>query len=98
MIRLLTQGGIRLERCRRERGAIEALIRAGHPDLEVLCLAMADWAEEERLMLQEAGLKATTRCGVRRAGRKGAVRTSGDKRVDAFAVLPLCGGDDEEST
>jgi len=33
--------------------AIEALIRAGHPDLQGLCLALADWSAELRLLQNE---------------------------------------------
>jgi hypothetical protein len=32
-----------IERCRREIADIEAQIRAGHPDVEGLCLALSDW-------------------------------------------------------
>jgi hypothetical protein len=39
-----------IERCQREIAAIEAQIRAGHPDLEGLCLALADWSGEMRLL------------------------------------------------
>jgi len=47
-----------IERCRREIAAIEALIRAGHPDLQGLCLALSDWRGELRLIEQEMALKA----------------------------------------
>lgn len=43
--------------CRREIAAIEVLIRAGHPDLEGLCLALSDWCAELRLIEQEMALK-----------------------------------------
>ena len=43
-----------LERCHRESTAIEQLIRAGHPDLQGLCLALADWGREMRLILRNA--------------------------------------------
>jgi hypothetical protein len=39
-----------IERCRREIAAIKELIRAGHPDLEGLCLALSDWCGELRLL------------------------------------------------
>jgi hypothetical protein len=39
-----------IERCRCEITAIEAQIRGGHPDLEGLCLALADWSGELRLL------------------------------------------------
>ena len=35
--------------------AIEAQIRAGYPDLEGLCLALADWSGELRMLLGRAG-------------------------------------------
>src|ERR1022692_1724590 len=40
-------------RCRAEIAAIEAQIRAGHPDLQGLCLALADWSTELRLLQAE---------------------------------------------
>lgn len=39
-----------IERCRREIAAIEAEIRAGNPDIAGLCLALADWSGELRLL------------------------------------------------
>src|SRR5438105_9673141 len=42
-----------IERCWREIAVIEAPILAGHPDPRGLCLALADWSGELRL-LQEA--------------------------------------------
>jgi hypothetical protein len=42
-----------IERCRREIVGIEALIRAGHADLEGLCMALSDWSEELRLLEAE---------------------------------------------
>jgi hypothetical protein len=47
-----------IERCRREIATIEALICAGHPDLQGLCLALSDWRGELRLIEQEMALKA----------------------------------------
>src|SRR5437016_911576 len=40
-----------IDRCRREIVALEAQIRAGHPDLRGLCLALSDWSCELRLLL-----------------------------------------------
>ena len=48
-----------IDRCRREIVALEAQIRAGHPDLRGLCLALADWSGELRL-LQGANEAAET--------------------------------------
>jgi hypothetical protein len=42
-----------IERCRREIAEIEALIRAGHADVQGLCLALSDWSEELRLLEAE---------------------------------------------
>jgi hypothetical protein len=42
-----------MERCRREIAAIEAQIRAGNPDLQGLCLALADWYGELRLLQRD---------------------------------------------
>jgi hypothetical protein len=41
---------LEIARCRREIAEIEASIRAGHPDVQGLCLALADWSEELRLI------------------------------------------------
>ena len=46
-----------IERCRREIAPIEALIGAGHPDLQGLCLALSDWCAESRLIEREMGLR-----------------------------------------
>jgi hypothetical protein len=43
-----------IERCRREIAEIENLLRSGHPDVEGLCLALADWSAELRLLEQES--------------------------------------------
>jgi hypothetical protein len=42
-----------IERCRREMAEAEALLRAGHPDVAGLCLALADWQAELRLLEEE---------------------------------------------
>jgi hypothetical protein len=41
-----------MARCRVEIAVLEAEIRAGHPDLEGLCRALADWWGELRLLEQ----------------------------------------------
>jgi len=43
-----------IARCRREVEAIRAELLAGNPDVEGLCLALADWSAELRLLEQEA--------------------------------------------
>jgi hypothetical protein len=47
-----------MERCRAEIAETEAQIRAGHPDLQGLCLALADWSAELRLLQQETEQEA----------------------------------------
>jgi hypothetical protein len=47
-------------RCHREIEGCETLIRAGHPDVEGLCRALADWGGELRLIRQELGLSGAT--------------------------------------
>ncbi len=42
-----------MERCRLEIAAIEAEILAGNPDLQGLCLALADWSVELRILEQQ---------------------------------------------
>ncbi len=39
-----------IAQCRREIAEIERQLHAGHPDVEGLCLALADWSRELRLM------------------------------------------------
>jgi len=41
------------ERCRREVAAVEAELLAGNPDIEGLCLALADWSAELRILQRE---------------------------------------------
>jgi hypothetical protein len=60
-----------LERCRREIAAIEALICAGHPDVEGLCLALSDWCAELRLIEQEMALKAKMPAATKAGRAKG---------------------------
>jgi hypothetical protein len=42
-----------MERCRREIAFIEDQLRAGHPEVHGLCLALADWSEELRIIEAE---------------------------------------------
>ena len=39
-----------VNRCLVEVAAIEALLLAGHPDVEGLCLALSDWSAELRIL------------------------------------------------
>ena len=42
-----------VERCRSEMANVEAQLRAGHPDVEGLVLALADWSQELRILMRE---------------------------------------------
>ena len=42
-----------IDRCRAEIAAAEALLLAGHPDVEGLCMALADWSAELRILERE---------------------------------------------
>jgi hypothetical protein len=44
-----------IERCRREIAAIEAKLLAGNPDVAGLCLALADWCAELRILEADHG-------------------------------------------
>jgi hypothetical protein len=39
--------------CEREMAAAERLLRAGHPEVLGLCLAIQDWAQELRILERE---------------------------------------------
>ncbi len=39
-----------MDRCRREIEAAEHQLRTGHPDVAGLCLALADWSMELRIL------------------------------------------------
>ncbi len=45
---------LEIEQCRQEIVAVEAAILGGHPDVEGLCRALADWSEELRMLQNEA--------------------------------------------
>jgi hypothetical protein len=42
-----------IERCRQEMAEAERLLRAGHPEVAGLCLALHDWAQELRILERE---------------------------------------------
>jgi hypothetical protein len=44
-----------IERCRTEMAAIEAELLAGNADVEGLCLALADWSAELRILQGRSG-------------------------------------------
>jgi len=48
---------------------VEAQLRNGHPDLQGLCLALADWSAELRLIEQEAEKPAAVGAGRARMKR-----------------------------
>ena len=39
-----------IDRCRAEIASAERLLRAGHPDVAGLCLALSDWSAELRIL------------------------------------------------
>ena len=43
-----------VDRCRAEIAAAKSLLLAGHPDVEGLCMALADWSAELRILEAEA--------------------------------------------
>jgi hypothetical protein len=45
-----TSTSANLARCDAEISHLEALLRAGHPDLDGLLLALSDWSQEKRLI------------------------------------------------
>ena len=42
-----------IELCRREVLEVEEQLRGGHPDVAGLCLALADWSAEIRILEEE---------------------------------------------
>jgi hypothetical protein len=42
-----------IAQCLHEIAAVENQLRRGHPDIEGLCLALADWSAELRTLLAE---------------------------------------------
>jgi hypothetical protein len=48
-----------IERCRREIAAIKAELLAGNPDVAGLCLALADWSTELRLIERQRHAEAS---------------------------------------
>jgi len=50
-----------MEHCRREIAAIEAELLAGNPDVQGLCLALADWWAELGLLEDEERRRESTR-------------------------------------
>jgi hypothetical protein len=42
-----------IERCRAEIAEAQQLLRAGHPDVEGLCLMLSDWSAELRILEEE---------------------------------------------
>jgi hypothetical protein len=39
-----------VDRCRAEIAAAKSLLLAGHPDVEGLCMALADWSVELKIL------------------------------------------------
>jgi hypothetical protein len=49
---------LEVERCRDEIAQIEAALRAGHTEVAGLCLALADWSAELRILNNEQRRRA----------------------------------------
>jgi len=56
--------------CRQEIAEIEAQLLAGHPDVQGLCLALADWSTELRLINAEKRPQEKSRPRPEPGGRK----------------------------
>jgi hypothetical protein len=54
-----------VDRCRAEIAATESLLLAGHPDVEGLCMALADWSSDLRILEAESSPPGR---GIRRFG------------------------------
>ena len=50
----------RIARCDAEIANVEALLRAGHPEIQGLVLALSDWSQERRLIQDEIDLREQT--------------------------------------
>ena len=50
----------RIARCDAEIANVEALLRAGHPDIQGLLLALSDWSQERRLIQDETDNRELT--------------------------------------
>jgi hypothetical protein len=72
-----------IERCRREIAEIESLLSSGHRDVAGLCLALADWSAELRLLEEER------RRGVHPAASEVQTTQSGSRR---WRRPRACGG------
>jgi len=53
-----------IERFKREIAEVEGLLRSGNPDVEGLCLALADWSAEIRLLMEEKNAASPETGGV----------------------------------
>lgn len=60
-----------MDRCRAEIAEAERLLRAGHPDVEGLCLMLSDWSAELRILQAEE--EERRQSGDRRRGSAAAV-------------------------
>jgi hypothetical protein len=50
----------RIARCDAEIAIVEALLRAGHPEIQGLVLALSDWSQERRLIQDETDNRELT--------------------------------------
>src|ERR1039458_3124383 len=79
--------------CRAEIAVIEAQIRAGHPDLQGLCLALSDWHAEIRLLQASVGLApAGARLAHGRSDGGGLACWAHPSGIDATTRKPAAAG------
>lgn len=57
---------LEVERCQQEIEELEAHLRAGHPDVEGLCVALRDWHAELQLLKRYAGMPQHRRSRARK--------------------------------
>jgi hypothetical protein len=60
-----------IERCRRELAGIRAELLAGNPDVQGLCLGLADWSAELRLLEDEKRRRALNPAAILRNPQDG---------------------------
>jgi hypothetical protein len=80
-----------MERCRREIAAIEDQLRAGRPDVHGLCLALADWSAELRILdaEQETPAEPSGGCGQCQGRETDTARTCANSAANTGVSLCL---------
>jgi hypothetical protein len=57
-----------IDRCRAEIESAKRLLRSGHPDIEGLCLALADWSAELRILEEWQWRNESSECSCPASG------------------------------